>query len=86
MTNSHCSRPTGSIEISFGHSAEHAPVFVHAPNPSDSAWETISRTRVDASTRPWGKSARCEIFDATKSVAYAFLQTATHAPHPMHAA
>ena len=43
-----------SMEISFGHSASHAPVLEHAPNPSLSIVSTIRRT-LSFSTLPWGK-------------------------------
>lgn len=44
-------------EIPFGHSASHASVLVHAPNPASSCTFNISITRFFASTRPCGNNA-----------------------------
>ena len=42
------------IEISFGQSASHAPVFVQLPKPSESICATIFFTRFLCSTCPCG--------------------------------
>src|SRR5690606_36131819 len=75
-----------SREIPFGHSTSQAPVLVQLPKPSASIWCTIFSTRSAASTFPCGSSANCETFADTKSMADAFLQLATQAPHPIHTA
>src|ERR1700741_145124 len=74
------------IGISFGQTASHSPSFEQLPNPSASAWLIIARTRAFRSTSPCGRSARGEILALMKRWAAAFLQAATHAPQPMHAA
>ena len=71
--------------ISFGHSAEHAPVFVQEPNPASSIVATMFTTLCFASFWPCGKRERCATFAEVKSIADEFLQAATHAPQPMHA-
>src|SRR5262249_8667432 len=73
-------------EISLGHSASQAYVFVQLPNPSSSICATMFSTRAFRSAWPCGRTASWEIFAATKSIADAFLQAATHAPQPMQAA
>src|SRR5690606_20161047 len=75
-----------SREISLGHSASQAPVLVQFPKPSMSIWCTIFRTRSRASGWPCGNRLNCEILAETNSMAEAFLQAATHAPHPMQVA
>src|ERR1044072_1327247 len=72
--------------ISFGQTASQAPVTVHPPNPWASIAETMLRTRRSFSTLPCGRRFRCETLAETKSIADAFLQAATQAPHPMQAA
>src|SRR5499427_9960225 len=74
------------MEISFGQTASHSPSFEQLPNPSLSACAIIAVTRVTRSGCPCGSSASCEIFALMKRCAEAFLQAATHAPQPMHAA
>src|SRR4029077_15999905 len=86
LTYSRVMRAMFEIGISFGHTASHSPSFEQLPNPSASAWLIIASTRALRSTSPCGKSARCEILALMKRCAEAFLQAATHAPHPMHAA
>ena len=71
--------------ISFGHSAEQAPVFVHEPKPSSSIVATMLVTLFFLSTFPWGSIERCETLAEVKSIAEEFLQAATHAPHPIQA-
>ena len=44
------------------------------------------RTRRSFSALPWGSRPRWETLAATNSMALAFLQAATQAPQPMHAA
>ena len=75
-----------SNEILFGHSASHAPVLVQLPNPSSSICLTIFNTRSCFSICPCGNNANCETFAETNNIAEPFLQVATHAPHPIHAA
>ena len=75
-----------SCEISFGHSASQAPVFVQCPNPSSSILSTIAITRLSLSGWPWGKDANCDTLADTNKLADAFLQAATHAPQPIQAA
>src|SRR5690554_3340616 len=75
-----------SKEIPFGHSTSHAPVLVQFPKPSSSIWLTMFNTRSVASTLPCGNRATCETFAETYSIAEAFLQEATQAPHPIQAA
>lgn len=74
------------VEISFGHSASHAPVFVQLPNSSSSTATIMLVTRCFRSGRPCGNSVSCEIFAETKREAEAFLHAATQAPQPMQAA
>src|SRR5207237_1174205 len=74
------------IGISFGHTASHSPSFEQLPKPSASACATIAATRRERSGLPCGSMASCEIFALMKRCADAFLQAATHAPHPMQAA
>ena len=73
-------------EIPFGHSSSQARVLVQLPNPSSSIFLTMARARFEASTLPWGRSARELTRAATNSIAEPFLQVATQAPQPMHAA
>src|SRR5450759_4916500 len=70
----------------LGHSASHAPVFEHLPNPTSSIFSTIALTLSLASTRPCGKRANCVIFAETNNIADAFLHAATQAPHPIQIA
>src|SRR5258708_31630317 len=72
--------------ISLGQTASQEPVTVQLPNPSASICLTMCRTRRSFSALRWGSRLRCDAFAATKSIAEAFLQTATHAPQPMQAA
>src|SRR6516225_8394462 len=72
--------------ISFGQTASHEPVTVQLPNPSASICLTILTTRRSFSALPCGNKFRCETLADTNSIADAFLQAATHAPQPMHAA
>ena len=74
------------IEIPFGHSTSHAPVLVQLPKPSSSICLTILSTLSLASTFPCGKYENCETFAETNYIAAAFLQVATHAPHPIQVA
>lgn len=74
------------MEMLLGHSASQAPVFVHPPKPSSSILEIIFFARFFASTLPCGSFARCETFADTNSIAEEFLQAATQAPQPIHAA
>src|SRR5690606_31965447 len=75
-----------STEISFGQTASHASVMVQDPKPSLSICSTILSTRLFFSGAPCGNSARWATLADTKSIAELFLQAATQAPHPMHAA
>src|SRR5688572_609424 len=75
-----------SREIPLGHSTSQAPVLVQLPNPSSSICLTMLSTRCVASTLPCGNKAYCDTFAPTKSIAEPFLQLATQAPHPIHAA
>src|SRR6186713_325593 len=75
-----------SIEISFGQTASHAPVFVQPPKPSLSICATIFKALVLLSGSPCGNKARCVTFAETKSIAEEFLHAATQAPQPIHAA
>src|SRR5213594_1527148 len=70
----------------FGQTASHEPVTVQLPNPSLSICSTIANTRRSFSGLPCGRRFRCETFADTNNIALAFLQAATHAPQPMHAA
>src|SRR6266571_4900880 len=72
--------------ISLGQTASQEPVTEQLPKPSASIWLTMLRARRSFSALPCGSRFRCETLAATKSMAEAFLQTATHAPQPMHAA
>src|SRR6056297_890125 len=72
--------------IPLGHSASQAPVLVQFPKPSASILATIFLARSLASICPWGSRARWDTLAATKSMADAFLQAATQAPHPMQVA
>src|SRR5688572_13741342 len=74
------------MEISFGQTASHAPVVVHAPKPSLSICATIFSTLPLFSGAPCGSSERCATFAERNNIAELFLQAATHAPQPMHAA
>src|SRR5690606_15174982 len=74
------------IEIFLGHSTSQAPVFVQFPKPSSSIFATIDLARRAASTRPCGNNANWLTLAETKSIADPFLQAATHAPQPIHAA
>src|SRR5262245_52120645 len=73
-------------DISFGQTASQASVNVQAPKPSLSICETIPSTLVFLSTSPCGNKARWETLAETNNMADEFLQAATHAPHPIHAA
>src|SRR5690554_718525 len=75
-----------SSEISLGHAASHSPMFEQLPNPSESIWSTIARTRRPRSGAPWGISASWVTLAPVKSDAEALGQAATQAPQPMHAA
>src|ERR1043165_4526078 len=75
-----------SREMPFGHSISQAPVLVQFPKPSASIWLTMFFTRAVASTCPCGSKASWETFAETNSIADEFLQVATQAPQPMHAA
>src|SRR5262245_38805916 len=70
--------------ISFGQTASQDPMLVQLPKPSASILLTMLSTRWSCSTFPCGSRLRWETLAATKSIAEAFLQAATHAPHPMH--
>src|SRR6185295_18039182 len=73
-------------DMPFGHSASHAPVLVHAPNPSASICATIRSARSLASGAPWGSNANWDTLALTNNMAEEFLQAATHAPQPMQVA
>src|SRR6202008_2158847 len=75
-----------SREISLGHSTSQAPVLVQLPNPSSSICATMFITRVSFSTFPCGNKASWETFAETNNMAEPFLQVATQAPQPIHAA
>ena len=75
-----------SCEISLGHSAEQAPVLVHAPKPSSSIVATMFCTLSFCSGSPCGNKANWETFAEVNNIAEEFLQAATQAPQPMHAA
>ena len=72
--------------ISFGQTASHSPMLVQAPNPSISICFTIRAVRWYRSGWPCGSSARWPAFAEVNSMAEAFGQAATQAPHPMHVA
>ena len=72
--------------ICLGHSASQAPVFEQLPKPRSSIFSTIALTLSRASGFPCGRRAYCEILAETNNMAEAFLQAATHAPHPIHIA
>src|ERR1035441_8120875 len=72
--------------ISLGQTASQEPVTVQLPKPSLSICRTMLRTRRSFSALPWGSRLRWETLAATKSMAEAFLQTATQAPQPIQAA
>src|SRR5690625_4436227 len=72
--------------IPLVHSISHALVLVQFPNPSLSICSTIFSTRSAASTRPCGSFENWVTFADTNSMALAFLQAATQAPHPIQAA
>src|ERR1035437_6017763 len=72
--------------ISLGQTASQEPVTVQLPKPSLSICLTMLSTRPSFSALPCGNRLRWETFAATKSMADAFLQTATQAPQPMQAA
>src|SRR5215510_1662945 len=74
------------IGISFGQTASHSPSLEQLPNPSASWRSTILTTRAYRSTAPCGSSARWLTLAEVKRAAEAFLQAATQAPQPMHAA
>ena len=61
-------------------------MLVHAPKPSSSIVATMFCTLSFCSGSPCGKRVNWETFAAVKSIAEEFLQAATQAPHPMHAA
>lgn len=75
-----------STDISLGHSASQAFTLEHWPKPSLSIWATISNTRFLRSTIPCGKRAKCDTLADVNSMAEAFGQAATQAPHPMQVA
>ena len=71
--------------ISFGHSAEQAPVLVHEQNPSSSIVATILATLSFPYFCPCGNKERCETLADVNNIAEEFLQAATQAPQPMQA-
>src|SRR4051812_35102928 len=73
-------------EIPFGHVASQASVNVHAPKPSLSIWLIIFTTRILRSGAPCGNNARCATLAERNNIALLFLQAATQAPQPIHAA
>ena len=75
-----------SSVIPFGHSISQAPVLLQLPKPSSSICVTMFLARVVRSTFPWGNNANWEIFAETNNMADEFLQVATQAPQPIHAA
>src|SRR5262249_2959357 len=85
-TYSRVMRAMFEIGTSFGPTASHSPSFEQLPNPSASAWAIIAVTRLVRSGCPCGSIASCEILALMNRCADAFLQAATHAPQPMHAA
>src|SRR5437762_12095309 len=85
-TYSRVMRAMLEMGISFGQTASHSPSFEQLPKPSASACAIMAATRERRSGFPCGSSASCEILAPMNRCADAFLQAATHAPHPMHAA
>ena len=75
-----------SCGMPFGQACEQAPPLVQPPKPSWSCWSTMETTRAIRSGWPWGSSERWVTLAPMKSMALAFGQAATQAPHPMHSA
>src|SRR5690554_5652816 len=86
LIHSRFMRAIFSNEIDFGHSTSQAPMFEQFPKPSSSICLTIFKTRSRASGLPWGSNASCDTFAETYNIADEFLQAATQAPQPIHAA
>ena len=75
-----------SCGMPLGQATEQAPVLVQPPKPSWSCCETIDTTRAHRSGWPCGSSPKWVTLAPMKSIAEAFGQAATQAPHPMHSA